>query len=277
VVVTALAVIKEAEHLQAGRAKAISGTQETHSDLRGAGSLKAILEIPETGDSATLEMHLVKGKIELLQVDLVKPILEVRETHSGTPGNLLVTKEAERLLAGLVKAILERREILSGVPGNHSVTEEAEHLQAGLVKEISETREIPSGAPGNHSVTEEAEHLQAGLVKKILEIREILSGTLGFPKTLTVNLPQATAGIIIGMVTAMAQAAQSLIAKEMMTTTTNLHRVGAIPGVHISQLQRMGEAEERLTEGGEVEEVEEVCLDIDPSKEQKVKRNGSSW
>ncbi len=56
--------------------------------------------------------------------------------------------------------------------------------------------------------------------------------------------------------------------------TTNLHRVGAIPGVHISQLQRMGEAEERLTEGGEVEE---VCLDIDPSKEQKVKRNGSSW
>ncbi len=35
--------------------------------------------------------------------------------------------------------------------------------------------------------------------------------------------------------------------------TTNLHRVGAIPGVHISQLQRMGEAEERLTEGGEVE------------------------
>jgi predicted membrane protein len=114
-------------------------------------------------------------------------------------------------------------------------------------------------------------------VKKILEIREILSGTLGFPKTLTVNLPQATAGIIIGMVTAMAQAAQSLIAKEMMTTTANLHRVGAIPGVHISQLQRMGEAEERLTEGGEVEEVEEVCLDIDPSKEQKVKRNGSSW
>jgi hypothetical protein len=89
-----------------------------------------------------------------------------------------------------------------------------------------------------------------------------------------VNLPQATAGIIIGMVTAMAQAAQSLIAKEMMTMTTNLHRVGAIPGVHISQLQRMGEAEERLTEGGEVEE---VCLDIDPSKEQKVKRNGSSW
>ncbi len=240
---TALAVIKETDHLQAGQAKAISGTHETHSDLRGAGFLKAISEIPETGDSATLEMHLVKGEIELLQVDLAKPILGVRETHSGTPGNCLVTEEAGRLRAGLVKAILERREILSGAPGNHSVTEEAEHLQAGLVKEISETREI-------------------------------LSGTLGFPKTLTVNLPQATAGILIGMVTAMAQAAQSLIAKEMMTMTTNLHRVGAIPGVHISQLQRMGEAEERLTEGGEVGE---VCLDIDPSKEQKVKRNGSSW